>query len=377
MKRTSKYDIPIRIVCAVLFTLFSFLYIYLFQGEQLALIQDHLAQGVTSNNTLITALIITLLLVGVQYLLNRVGKLHGRFEAISYLPSCVLLALITKVDAFLSYSLVQWLVSLFVVFALYLLAVWVERNTAFLRDTKFLDQLTPNLGVMVAMFVFTGWYGDNSAAVQMELAAWKHVHAGEYGRVLSVGDHSDDTNANLTALRGLALAKTGRLGDNLFTYPQRYGSNGLLMNRYKVQTPSYGSKMFYEQLGASPYGGEGAPAFYKRMMLQSDDEEFRNLCAAALLLDKKLDEFIALTKDWIPSDGGLSIAPVHYQEAWMIYNELHPFSPIAFVPDENIAQQYREYLEFHETYATNPVAIRNYCKRRFGNTYWYYYDFVD
>ena len=157
MKRTSKYDTPIRIVCAVLFTLFSFLYIYLFQGEQLALIQDHLAQGVTSNNTFLTAVIITLLLVGVQYLLNRVGKLHGRFEAISYLPSCVLLALITKVDAFLSYSLVQWLVSLFVVFALYLLAVWVERNTAFLRDTKFLGRLTPNLGVMVAMFVFTGW----------------------------------------------------------------------------------------------------------------------------------------------------------------------------------------------------------------------------
>ena len=178
MKRTSKNDTPIRIVCAVLFTLFSFLYIYLFQGEQLALIQDHLAQGVTSNNTLITAIIITLLLGGLQYLLNRVGHLHGRFEAISYLPSCVLLALMTKVDSYLSYSLWQWLVPLLVVSAVYLFAVWVERNTLSSRDTKLLHRLTPNLGIMAVMFVLVGWYGNNSVAHKMELAAWKYVHEG-------------------------------------------------------------------------------------------------------------------------------------------------------------------------------------------------------
>ena len=96
MKRKIKYDTPTRIVCAVLFALFSFLYISLFQGELLALVQDHLAQGQTSNNTFVTASIITSLLIALQYLLNRVGQLHGRYEALSYLPSCVLLALITK-----------------------------------------------------------------------------------------------------------------------------------------------------------------------------------------------------------------------------------------------------------------------------------------
>ena len=98
MKRTSKDSTPIRFICAALFSAFSFLYIYMFQGELLALVQDHLAQGKTSNNALITAILVTALLAALQYQLNKLGRLAGRFEAWSYLPSCALLALITRVD---------------------------------------------------------------------------------------------------------------------------------------------------------------------------------------------------------------------------------------------------------------------------------------
>ena len=375
MKRTSKYDTPIRIVCAVLFALFSFLYIYLFQGEQLALIQDHLAQGVTSNNTLITAIIITLLLGGLQYLLNRVGHLHGRFEAISYLPSCVLLALITKVDGYFSYSLRQWLVTLVVVAAVYLFMVWIERNTLDTRETRVLRVLTPNLGTMAVLFIFTGWYCNDSMARQMELAAWKYVHERNYEQVLSVGARSKETNVNLTALRSLALAKTGRLGDNLFAYPQCYGSDGLLMNRYNVQTSSYGSKAYYQSLGASPYGGEEAAAFYKRLLAQYPDvEEYRDLYVAALLLDKNLKDFISVATQ--PSTQ-LTNAPIHYQEALIIYNEQHPFEPISFSTDSAIVNRYHDYLTLREKHATNAEVLQNLCRRRFGNTYWYYYDFVN
>jgi hypothetical protein len=227
----------------------------------LALVQDHLAQGKTSNNTFITALLITLLLMALQVLLNKVGKLHGRYEAFSYLPSCALLALITKVDSVFSYSLVQWIVTLMIVVVLYVFVVWIEHNTLESRDTKLLHRLIPNLGVMTALFVFTGWYGNNATANSFELASWRYIHSGEYDKVLEVGRKSDECNANLTALRNLALAKTGQLGDKLFLYPQPYGSDGLMMNRYNVQTPSYGAKEYYNGLGASPYGGENAEEF--------------------------------------------------------------------------------------------------------------------
>ena len=377
MKRKPIYDTPIRIICALLFATFSFLYIYMLQGEQLALVQDHLAQGKTSNNTFITALLITLLLGGLQYLLNRVGELHGKFEALSYLPSCVLLALITKVDNTFAYSWKQWVVALVVVAVIYLLGVWLSKNTYESRDTKLMQQLPLNLGVLTAMFVFTGWYGNNANAAQLELAAWKHTHAERYDKVLEVGMQCDEYNADLTALRNLALAKTGQMGTKLFAYPQPYGSAGLMMNRYNVQTPSYGANKFYDALGTHPYGGESAEAFYHRMLVKTDSLIYRDMYLSALLLDKNLKAFTTyITRN--QQDGQpLADIPVHYQEALMIYNEQHPFTPVAFVPDEAVVQRYHDYLTLRETYALDPIALQNLSKRQFGNTYWYYYDFVE
>ena len=371
-----KYDTPIRIICAVLFATFSFLYILMLQGELLALVQDHLAQGQTSNNTFITALIITSLLMVLQFLLNKAGQLHGRYEAFSYLPSCVLLALITKVDSTFSYSWMQWVMALVVVAVIYLLVSWISSNTFQPRDVKFLRQFTPNLGVLTLLFLFTGWYGNNAPADQMELAAWKYTHAEQYDKVLEVGKRSDDCNVELTALRNLALAKTGQLGTRLFAYPQPYGSNGLLMNRYNMQTPSYGAKEYYNALGATPYGGESATDFYKRMMVKTDSVIYRDMYLSALLLDKDLATFATCTAGDKQDVEGFSDAPVHYQEAWMIYNEQHPFTPIAFVPAEAVSQRYHDYLTLREAHASEPIVLQNLSKRQFGDTYWYYYDFV-
>ena len=377
MRKDQKYDIPIRILCALLFAAFAFLYIYLFQGEQLALIQDHLSQGQTTNNTLITSLLVTLLLMVLQHLLNRLFKLHGRYEVFSYLPSCVVLAQITKVNEAFSYSWTQWGISLLVAFVLYLLIAWVDKNTIQLRNTKFLQLLVPNLGFMAVMFVFTGWYGNNAPASSMELAAWKHTHSGAYEKVLAVGRKSDDYNIRLTALRNLAMAKTGQLGDKLFAYPQPYGSEGLLMSRYNVQTPAYGSKAYYQALGATPYGGEQAASFYDRLMQKSDSAHYRNLYVAALLLDKNLGDFASFTVAQALASDTLGVAPSHYQEAWIIYNEKHPFTPITFVADSAVKQRYQAYLALHDMHADDAIVLRTLCRRQFGDTYWYYYDFVE
>jgi hypothetical protein len=130
-------------------------------------------------------------------------------------------------------------------------------------------------------------------------------------------------------------------------------------------------------LGTQPYGSERAAAFYKRVMQQTGDTEYANLYAAALLLDKDLGDFVAYTAGKGNKTGSLASAPVHYQEAWMVYNEQHPFSPVDFVPDSTVAQRYREYLALREEYADTPIVMHNLCKRRFGDTYWYYYDFVN
>ena len=373
MKRKLRYDTPIRIICASLFAAFSFLYIYMLQGELLALVQDHLAQGQTSNNTFVTALLVTSLLMVLQFILNKGGRLHGRYEAISYLPSCMLLPLLTKVDNTFAYAWMQWGATLGVVAGIYVLAVWVDRNSLQTSDSKFLNLLVPNMGVMALMFVLSGWYGNDAPAQQMELAAWKYTHSERYDDVLGIGRHSDECNADLTALRNLALAKTGQLGDRLFAYPQPYASAGLMMNRYNIQTPSYGAKAYYDALGAHPYGGESDINFYQRMMVKTDSAIYRELYLSALLLEKDLTTFVAQT-----AGQGITTAPQHYQEAWVIYNEQHPFTPVDLAIDSLVVQRYRKYLSLREAHADNPeMVMRSLCKRQLGDTYWYYYDFVN
>lgn len=373
MKRELRQNIPIRIICALLFCTFSFLYIYVLHGERLALMQDYLAKGMTTNNTLITASIITLLLLALQWLLNRVGSLHGKYEAISYLPSCVLLALVTKLDSSLAYSWSQWLIAMGLVVLLYVLFVWLERNSLQPRGAGFLFLLTPNLGMLALLFVFTGTYSNDVPVEQMELTAWKYTHSRQYDKVLKVGERSMECSIELAALRNLALVKTGQLGEKLFAYPQPYGSAGLMMNRYNLQTTSYGAKEFYELLDAQPYGGESATAFYKRMAMKNDADIYRALYKSALLLDKDLETFAMQTI----SDGALTGVPVYYQEAWIIYNEQHPFTSIPFEPDEDVARRYEEYLALREANVDNSVVMQNLCRRKFGKTYWYYYDFVN
>lgn len=378
MTKKRPYNTSLRIICASLFAIFSFLYIYMLQGELLALVQDHLSQGKTTNNALATASIITLLLMIIQYLLAKVSKLHSRYEAFSYLPSCIILALIVKVDSTLSYSWVQWGVAMLVVAAVYMLVVWIDRNTTpQKRETKFLELLTPNLGVMVTLFMFTGWYGNSNPAQMMELAAWKYTHDGDYNKVLSVGQKSEDCNAGLTALRNLALAKTGQLGDKLFSYPQPYGSDGLMMKKTNMQTPKYGTDEFYKILGIQPNADENAATFYKRMLQETDSTYYYDLYVAALLLDKDIDTIVALTTENGHPIESLSPVPVHIQEAWMMYNEQQPSAPIAFVPDNAVAQRYQEYLALRKANANNPTVMKNLCRRKFGNTYWYYYDLVN
>lgn len=377
MKRTSKDSTPIRFICAALFSAFSFLYIYMFQGELLALVQDHLAQGKTSNNALITAILVTALLAALQYQLNKLGRLAGRFEAWSYLPSCALIALITRVDmSTYSYSLWMWIMGVVLVALLYIGVVWVERNSLHKHKASFVDELTPNLAVMTVLFVLTGSFGSDLPADKMELAAWKYVHDNRYDKVLGVGRQSYDTNADLTALRNLAFAQTGRWSEEMFSVPQPYGSSGLLMSNDGPQAPSYGATRFYDALGQHPEVGEGAVEFYRRIAEQTDTAIYRNLYIASLLLDKDLDTFATLTAGNSSLAETLDKAPKHYQEAWMIYNEQNPFTPITFNPDKKIAQCYQDYMALYEEMCGKPTELENLCRRKFGDTYWFYYDFI-
>lgn len=374
MSRRTQYDKSISVLCAVLFAIFSFIYIYVFQGELLALMQDHLSGGVTQSNTFLTAFLLTLLLGGLQWLINRNSKLHGRWEALSYIPSCILLALVTDVnDGTMLYSVSKWLWSIPISILLYIGVVWLNRMMTGVRKRDFFGLLWPNLLAFTLLFVFTAQVSNHAPAPHMELAAWHYIHDSKYDKVLEVGSKSDDYNPELTALRNLALAKTGQLGERLFHYPQPYGADGLVYNRHNKQSNAYGAAEFYRHLsGNIPYGGENGRAYTYRMAMKNDSAVYRDLYLAALLLDKDLEAFVKETGELTKAD---TLCPTHYQEAWILYNEQHPDSPVAFIADSAMVSRFAAYRELQSEYDDNAVVAENLCRRKFGKTFWCYYDY--
>ena len=91
--------------------LFSFCYLFFLQGEILAEAQFVFSKGITSYNILIGAIIITVILQILQWLVSLLSRLPSRCHALSYLPSMLLLAMVTDLnqEAIAHFSFGDWL----------------------------------------------------------------------------------------------------------------------------------------------------------------------------------------------------------------------------------------------------------------------------
>ena len=91
--------LSIRLMCAIVFCLFSFCFLYLFQSDILAAAQHALSNGLTSYKPLTGAIIITLVLQILQLLIYSLIRLRKRFHALTYLPSMLVLGFLTDINS--------------------------------------------------------------------------------------------------------------------------------------------------------------------------------------------------------------------------------------------------------------------------------------
>ena len=95
------YKRAVRILtgaCGLLFSAFSFIYLYLFQGDVLGALHYSLSQGKTHYSPLAGAIIITLVLLIFRWGINGLLGLKGSVRSLSYFPSCLLLGVLTDVN---------------------------------------------------------------------------------------------------------------------------------------------------------------------------------------------------------------------------------------------------------------------------------------
>ena len=360
----------IRILCDVLFVLFVFFFVLLFQRDLIAMVQEAWSHGQTKNNPFVTAIVVSALLLLLKKLVSWLFGLRGMWEMVSFLPSFMLLSFATDVNIrTMRYPSGKWIWIGIVTLGVVLFVAWLESGARQKTKMQLPNMLWPNFLFYALFSVLCVAFTNHNAAEHMELAAFRHANLGRYEEVVHVGERSLETTPALTALRNVALVRTGGAGEKLFSYPQPYGVEGLLVNRFINQTDAYGASVFYRMAGTEAYGGETAKAYCQRLYQQNDDSFSRDMYIASLLLDRRVDAF---AREFPPQALGDTLAPIHYREAWILYYDLYPDENYTY-HDSELEPLYAEYKSIMSNRRLEPVANRNTRFLRFGKTYWHYF----
>ena len=116
--------LPVRIVCGVLFCIFSLIYFGVYQAEIMAVAQRMASGGKTHYDPVIGAILTTLVLQLLQIGLYKATQLYKRYFGLTYVPSFVVICFLSMgYDGHIGYW--AWLAPLILI--VWGVAVWVCR----------------------------------------------------------------------------------------------------------------------------------------------------------------------------------------------------------------------------------------------------------
>ena len=376
-------------VCAALFLLFTFSWLYFFQADMLAVAQHGLSGGKTHYDRTVGALIVTGVLFVLQLLVYALVRLSRRTHALTYLPSFLLLAFVSSLRFPFRWG--AWLWAGPLVLLLWRGAVWLAKKVYPLEnDVKeptglFSPRMWLNLLQMAAMMLGVAAVSDTNAVRHYKARAEVALLQGDAEGALQVGCRSLETDETLTMLRIFALSSQGQLAERLFEYPIRGTSTDML--------PLWGSKaklallpdtIIWDHFGQRPdtilaradslsrftYGERLTTRIYldsleKDTLATTAYVDYRLM---GMLIDRQLDSFVANLPRYYPvSPDSL---PRHYREALILYRAQRDTSFI--YSDSLLTPRWQQFQQLDSLYPrASERRVRTDDSLRI--TYWYYY----
>ena len=376
--------VSIRLMCAIVFLLFSFSYLYFFQADILAFAQHVLSKGMTHYNRLVGAFLITLALYLLQLLVYAFLRLRKRSHALTYVPSMLLLAMITDVssdiDRHFSMGAWWWVFPLVIVawLPLALLARALRNIEPDIEQMSLFSRaMWINMLVMCFLIICVVSIGNTNAVFHYRMRVESALLTGDYQRALKVGKKSLETDADLQMIRMYALSRTGEMAERLFEYPVAGNSSTMLPVEGKSHFSMYPVDSLYKYLGARP-GNPMTTARYLELMLRRDsigDKRIVDYQLCGLLLDKRIDDFVCALRQHYAVDDTLNIdhLPKHYREAMSLYTHLRS-KPVVVYHNSVMDEDWRNLQELEAMYS-DFTERKGKVEEHYRGTYWYYYEY--
>ncbi len=361
----------IRIVCGFLFCLFSITYLGFFQANLLTEKVTNTFEGKFTYYPWLAAILITLILLGLQWGVNQL-HFKQKWYAFSYLPSFIILGIITYYR--------HYYIPFFIFIILGILLILMidpfkygGRKSIIKRNNYLLHFINVNILEIIILCTITVSIGNTDKNLHYELAVKKALNSNELHKALSIGKKNLNPSRELTVLHAMSLSKSDKMGELLFEYAQNYKSDGLAFTRKEDDQHRLGFSRtdLYQYLGLSSDGNEDVTTYLKRLyQTQPDSKIAYDYYFSSLLLEKDLKGF---QSEWNQRFYPSSIPiPKHYMEALVLYKYLHPDTSSEINADNNFIKKFDEYIQTKSQY-TSPEIEKNYMRRQFGDTYWWYY----
>ena len=370
--------VTIRVMCAIVFVLFAWGWLYSFQADALAMTQQVLSDGLTHYNRLVGAIIITAALMILQSIVSGITKLNKRFHALTYVPSMLVLAVVTDIsqslDCGVSFSHSIWFVILIAIIWIGLI-YFVRQYQDVEKDTEFplfSRAMWMNMLMMSVMIICVAWIGNTNAVFQYRMKVEGHLLRGEYPQALKVGKKSLESDPDLMMLRMYALARCGEMGERLFEYPITGNSSQVLPTNGKTKMLLCPTDSLYKFLGARP-AELMEPQRYLAMLQRRDsvnNKAIADYILCGYLIDKKLDCFAKEISQYYTIDAHL---PKHYREALTLYTHSRS-NPLVVCQIPVVEEDYANYQELKKQYQ-DPMEQKTRVSEEYRGTYWYYFEY--
>lgn len=370
--------ITIRVMCAIVFAVFSFAWLYFFQADLLAMVQHVHSGGRTAYRPLLGAILLTTFLLLLQLFVFRIIKLKRRFHALTYGPSMLLLGLLTCFFPtndggiapdwhwyFPVIVLTLWLLLVFL--AKLLQEVENERDYSLLSRPMWINMLLLALQIM-----FVVWTGNTNAVIHYRMKTELLLSKGDYQKALEVGKRSLESDSCLLMLRMYALAHENILGERLFEYPITGTSAQMLPTNGPSSLSLCPADSFYRFFGARP-ATPMVPMRYLQLLEHHDSivaPQVANYKLSGLLIDRQIERFAREIGKYYALDDYL---PKHYREALLLY--AHSTShPVVVYRHAVTEEDWRNYQELKKQY-TDPTECKVKLFEQYRDTYWYYFEY--
>lgn len=363
MSYTSRNDRGIEQWNVAVFFVFSFLYLFLYQTDIERMAHPEFTGDVIIVfHPLLLSLIFASVVTGLRALWVRILGFHGMWDGLNYLPSALLLGANTAFNSehIMGHSWGAWIaliaVSVAVLIGMRLFSSVYRRN----REDR-IKGWTVNMAVLTVVLLLPCLVSNSNEVTHRELAAARYLEKGRYERVLAIGSGAEEVSSLLTLsrTRAMAMADAGsspegsQLGEMMFLYPLPYPR----MVSNALQDTAYHSA------------------------------RRENALLTAMLLNKDLAGFVSSLE--APSDTSLISAvswqdgsfPLFYLQA-VLLNDSIAGQQTGFL-DEAYPQQTTEQRALFGAYNKEKAALEgqplqyrsNSLRKRYGKTYWWFYDF--